>query len=145
VFLRRPGLLVGTTLLSVLVQLAAVVLVWLIGVGLGLSVPLPYYGVLVPLVTLLTLLPVSLNGMGLRELGTVLLLAPLGVGTASAVTLSVLQFAAYSLASLAGGIFYLFGRPRECGVRLAECGGPEDRLPARRECQPSTGEQRRAA
>ena len=33
-----------------------------------------------PVVALLTLLPVSLNGMGVREWGTVLLLAPLGVG-----------------------------------------------------------------
>ena len=43
--------------------------------------PAAYYWVLVPMVSLLTLLPVSINGMGVREGGMVLLLAPLGVGT----------------------------------------------------------------
>jgi len=98
------------TVLSLVVQLANVVLAWLIGEGLGLRIPPLYYGVLIPLVSILTLLPISLNGMGLREGGTVLLLAPLGVSSASAVTLSLLIFAVYTAASLTGGVFYLLGR-----------------------------------
>ncbi len=103
----RRGLL-GVTLLSLVVQLANVVLAWLVGEGLGLPVPPLYYGVLIPLVSILTLLPISLNGMGLREGGTVLLLAPLHIGSASAVTLSLLIFAVYAAASLMGGMVYLF-------------------------------------
>ena len=75
-----PRLFLVTTLLSVVVQAANVIVLWLVGLALGLDVPASYYWVLVPLVTLLTLVPVSLNGMGVREWGTVLLLAPLGVG-----------------------------------------------------------------
>ena len=108
--LRDRRGLVGVTLLSLVVQLANVVLAWLIGEGLGLPVPPLYYGVLVPLVSLLTLLPISLNGMGLREAGTVLLLAPLHISAASAVTLSLLIFAVYTATSLLGGVVYLFGR-----------------------------------
>ena len=100
------------TLLSLVVQLASMVLAWLIGEGLGLHVPPLYYGVLIPLVSILTLLPISLNGMGLREAGTVLLLAPLHISEASAVTLSLLIFAVYTAASLMGGIFYLFDQAR---------------------------------
>jgi uncharacterized membrane protein YbhN (UPF0104 family) len=106
-YLRRPRLLAATTALSAVVQVSNVVVVALIGAGLGLKVQPLYYGVLVPLVTLLTLLPVSLNGMGLREAGTVVLLAPLGVGAAPAVTLSVLTFAVYTAASLFGLPCYL--------------------------------------
>ncbi len=105
----RRGLL-GVTLLSLVVQLANVVLAWLVGEGLGLPVPPLYYGVLIPLVSILTLLPISLNGMGLREAGTVLLLAPLQISSASAVTLSLLLFAVYTVASLLGGAVYMFGR-----------------------------------
>jgi uncharacterized membrane protein YbhN (UPF0104 family) len=105
----RRGLAV-VTLLSLVVQLANSVLAWLVGKGLGLPIPPLYYGVLIPLVSILTLLPISLNGMGLREYGTMLLLAPLGVGSAEAVTLSLLLFAVYTTASLAGGVVYLFGR-----------------------------------
>jgi uncharacterized membrane protein YbhN (UPF0104 family) len=104
----RRGM-VCVTLLSLVVQLANIVLAWLIGEGLGLPVPFLYYGVLIPLVSILTLLPISLNGMGLREGGTILLLAPLHVNEASAITLSLLIFAVYTAASLMGGVVYLFG------------------------------------
>jgi uncharacterized membrane protein YbhN (UPF0104 family) len=107
---HHPGMLFNVTALSAVVQVGNVVVVWLIGEALGLPVSPWYYGVLVPLVTLLTLLPVSVNGMGLREAGTVLLLAPLGIAAADAVTLSFLTFAVYTAASLLGVFFYLFGR-----------------------------------
>jgi len=73
-------------------------------------VPPLYYGVLLPLVSILTLLPISLNGMGLRETSTVFLLAPLHIHSASAVSFSLLLFAVYAAASLIGGLIYLFGR-----------------------------------
>jgi uncharacterized membrane protein YbhN (UPF0104 family) len=110
VYLRHGGVLAAATGLSVVVQLASVVLAWLVGEGLGLPVPFPYYCILSSVVAVLTLLPVSVNGMGLREAGTVLLLAPLGVGPAEAVTLSLLTFAVTALAGLGGSVFYLFGR-----------------------------------
>jgi uncharacterized protein (TIRG00374 family) len=99
-----------TTLLSVFVQGANVVLVWLAGRALGLDVPASYYAILVPIVTLMTLFPISLNGMGVREWGAVLLLAPLGVAQESATALAFLWFLTYSAVSLAGAFFYLFGR-----------------------------------
>jgi uncharacterized membrane protein YbhN (UPF0104 family) len=110
VYLHRPGLLVVSTLLSVVVQFAGVLQVWLIARGLGLAVPLGYMAVVVPLVALLTLIPISVSGMGLREIGMVLLLAPLGVTSAAAVTLSLLTFASCAAISLAGGALYFFGR-----------------------------------
>jgi glycosyltransferase 2 family protein len=108
-YLRDRRGLIAVTILSLVVQVANIVIAWLVGQGLGLQVPPLYYGVLIPLVSVLTLLPISLNGMGLREGGTVLLLAPLGIESAPAVTLSLLIFAVYTAASLAGGVVYLFG------------------------------------
>ncbi|HTU19577.1 MAG TPA: lysylphosphatidylglycerol synthase transmembrane domain-containing protein [Gemmataceae bacterium] len=107
-FRRDRRGMIYVTLLSLVVQLANIVLAWLVGEGLGLEVPFLYYGVLIPLVSILTLLPISLNGMGLREAGTVLLLAPLNVSSATAVTLSLLIFAVYTATSLLGGLVYLF-------------------------------------
>jgi hypothetical protein len=94
----------------VVVQLAGVVQVWLIARGLGLVVPLTYVAVVVPLVALLTMIPISVNGMGLREMGMVVLLGPAGVSSAAAVTLSLLTFASCAVISLAGGVLYFFGR-----------------------------------
>jgi hypothetical protein len=55
------------------------------------------------------LLPISVNGMGVREEATVLFLAPLGIAEGTALTLSVLWFAVCASVSLLGGAVYLFG------------------------------------
>ena len=57
--------------------------------------------------------------MGLREAGTIVLLAPLHVAAGEAVTLAVLTFAVYATASLAGGVVLLLGHfPRFEEVRV---------------------------
>jgi uncharacterized membrane protein YbhN (UPF0104 family) len=103
-------LLVWPTVLSIVVQVANVILVWLVGTALGAPVPASYYWVLVPMVSLLTMLPISVNGMGVREGATAVLLAPLGVAQETAVTLALLWFAVTALVSLSGGVVYLSGR-----------------------------------
>jgi uncharacterized protein (TIRG00374 family) len=115
-FLGRPRLLLTTTFLSLLVQGINVVLVWLIGRAIGAPVPASYYGIVVPMVTLLTLLPISVNGMGVREGGMVLFLAPLGIPSSTALSLALLWFSVFVAASLFGAGIYLFGnfcRPGE--------------------------------
>jgi len=109
VYVRYPKLLLGTGVLSVFVQGANVVIVWVIGDAMGLHVPASYYWIFVPMVTLLTMLPLSLNGMGIREWSTVLFLAPLGVGQNEALCLSILWFTVFTAASLIGGLVYLLG------------------------------------
>jgi uncharacterized membrane protein YbhN (UPF0104 family) len=109
-YLHHPPVLVLSTVYSLLVQVVNVVMVWMIGKGMGLSVPSAYYWVAVPMVTLLTMVPISLNGMGVREYSMVLFLKPLGVAAGTAVSLAFLWFAVYAAASLVGGGVYLFGR-----------------------------------
>ena len=104
-----PRVVIWATLMSILVQLAGVVSLWCVGMALGLEVPFAYYCVLGPMVSLLTLLPISVNGMGVRELGTVAFLTPLAVHEDSAKTLAFLWFAVSVAVSLLGGLVYLFG------------------------------------
>jgi glycosyltransferase 2 family protein len=111
----RPRLILATTFLSLIVQAANVILVWLVGLAIGADVPAGYYWILVPMVTLLTLLP-SVNGIGIREGGVLLFLKPLGVDQPTALTLSFLWFAVFTATSLLGAGIYLFGnfsRPEE--------------------------------
>ena len=101
--------LIESSIMSMLVQIAAVLILWCLGNGLDVDVPVAYYCVLVPLVSLLMLLPISVNGMGVREGGTVLLLMPLGVDESAALTLAFLWFTTGVAVSLLGGVVYLFG------------------------------------
>ena len=110
VYRRHPRLLAGSTALSVLVQAAGVMTVALLGRAVGVPAPLAVYGVAVPMVALLTLLPVSVNGMGVREAGMILFLGPAGVSAATAVTVAFLWFCVQTAAGLAGAGVYLFGQ-----------------------------------
>jgi hypothetical protein len=112
-----------TSIISLGVQAANVLSVWLLGLALGINdVPLVYYWIIVPLVCILTLLPVSVGGMGIREGSMVLLLEPLGVDGDIALCLAMLWFSVLVVLGLCGGVIYLFGRfPRPNLTRSAEC------------------------
>lgn len=114
-FYRRSPALLGTvTLLSFAVQLLNVLLVWCLAGAVGAAVPLTFCCVLMPIVTLLTLAPVSVNGMGVREAATLLLLTPLGVAEGVAITLSLLWFGVFVTAGLVGGACFLADRLPRC-------------------------------
>lgn len=61
-------------------------------------------------------IPISMNGLGLREQLHVALLAPLGVPKEVAVAISLLLFAHLLVASLAGGLLWLRVPPAAAGV-----------------------------
>ncbi len=107
---QNPGVLASTTFLSAVVQAANVLVVWLVGRAIDAPVPASFYWILVPLVAILTLVPISVNGMGVREGATVVLLAPLGVGSGTAISLAFLWFLTYTVVSLTGVGPYLYGR-----------------------------------
>jgi glycosyltransferase 2 family protein len=110
VYRRRPRLVVSSTALSALVQASSVLQVGLLGLAAGVDVPWAMYGVAAPMVALLTLLPVSLNGMGVREAGMVLFMAPAGVPAEAAVAVAFLWFGVQTAAGLLGAGVYLAGR-----------------------------------
>lgn len=105
----QHGTLAVVSALSLFVQLAGIVQVWLLAQALGLEAPWVTFAVVVPLVTLLTLLPVSVNGVGVREAFLVLLLAPIGVPQEGAVALGLLWLAMLASASVLGGLVYVLG------------------------------------
>jgi uncharacterized membrane protein YbhN (UPF0104 family) len=107
-YLHRPLLIAGSMALSVIIQSGNVALVWLVGLAIRAPIPASYYWIMVPMVTLLTILPISLNGMGVREGGTILFLAPLGISHATALSLALLWFSVFTVVSLLGGLLYVF-------------------------------------
>jgi uncharacterized membrane protein YbhN (UPF0104 family) len=116
-FLDRPRFLLITSVLSLLVQAGNVALVWLVGLAIEAPVPGSYYWIVVPMVTLLTLLPVSLNGMGVREGGLVLFLLPVGVPETTALALAFLWFLVFLAAGMCGGALNLFDHFRRSKER----------------------------
>jgi len=106
---RRPGLLAGALGLSLLLNLACVMQVWALARGLGLEVPLPWLLLIVPVVIFLSSIPITPNGLGVREnLYVWMLTVPvIGVSATGALTLSLLAFGGSLLWSLVGGVVYI--------------------------------------
>ena len=63
-----------------------------------------------PIVAVITAIPISVSGIGLRESLFVSLLAPFGVGTAVATLISIIGFLINMVGSLIGGLVFLFYR-----------------------------------
>lgn len=88
----------------------------LVGRAVGLDYGLGTYLVVVPPVTLLTVLPISVAGWGVREGGLLGLFALLGADHAAVLAMSLLYGVVLIGASLPGLVVYLNGRRRQAGA-----------------------------
>lgn len=109
----RPGLAVG--LVSLLIHLVTVATV--LCLARGLAVPLAPLAALylIPPVVLITVLPVTVAGWGLREGAMIAALGYVGIAPADALALSILFGAASLVLGAVGGLAWLAGgaeRPR---------------------------------
>jgi glycosyltransferase 2 family protein len=111
-FRDRRGLFVRLLAVALVVQIARIGVHVLVARALGLDIRLQYFFLLVPLLAVAVSLPVSLNGIGVREGAGIVLFGLVGVGRADAFTL---QFTTYLVAvavSLLGGLVFLARAPR---------------------------------
>ena len=95
---------------SIAVQVLRIVQAWCLGRALGIDAPLAVYFGLIPLILLVMLLPVSINGIGTSQMGFVWFFGRAGVPEAEAFALSVLFVALGVIGNLPGGLLYAFGR-----------------------------------
>jgi hypothetical protein len=104
---RAPGPLAASIALSFLFQGVVILVVFLNAKALSQDVPVLQLAVFVPLISLAGMLPVSVNGLGLREALYVLLFGRIGTPADVALLMALLYFAVTLIASLPGGIVYM--------------------------------------
>ncbi len=105
-FLTDRPLMLKSILISLVVRVMWLLGAWILSLSMGLAVPLSYFFFFIPLIELVRMIPVSIQGLGIRELAFVFFLRPLGVSAAEATVLSLLFFTALTLAGLIGGLLY---------------------------------------
>ena len=98
------GVLFHVLAWSLVVQLLRITQAFILGVGLGMTVPFTYFLLFMPLALLLLLLPISVSGFGLPQAGIVGLLRPMGVEDSVSLALATLIV----LTGLAGNLPGLF-------------------------------------
>lgn len=93
-------------LLSLLIQLLAVVIVWIAALAIDIHAPFGIFLIFVPLINLSIMVPLTINGIGLRESLFYLLFSQIGFPVELAVSLSLVTFFVYLLTAIPGSILY---------------------------------------
>jgi glycosyltransferase 2 family protein len=109
---HRSAIVMGV-LLSLVVHLIQAWMHVVMGRALNLVIPFSFSLIVYPLVGTFAAIPISLNGIGLREGGYVLLLGLIGITTENGIAFGLLLFMIVALDSLIGGLVFLVKRSRK--------------------------------
>jgi uncharacterized protein (TIRG00374 family) len=102
---HKPKLLY-ILIISFLFQFVRVFVTYAGSLALNQNVDLVYFFIFVPLIVLVSLLPISVGGIGVREGAFVYFFAQVGMSTAEAFTLSLLLYVLNLIVILPGGVIY---------------------------------------
>ncbi|MFT4571588.1 MAG: uncharacterized membrane protein YbhN (UPF0104 family) [Candidatus Binatia bacterium] len=105
-FWRDRGLLFRAAWVSAGFHVLQVLALIVLGAAVGMDVDWRYYFIFHPLVTILSALPISLAGLGIREMGYLWFLERQGVDHATAVAFGLGWFVVLTASSLFGGLVY---------------------------------------
>ncbi len=101
-YMRRPLALIPAIILSFLLQAALAVCQYLLARGLGLHLSLATFMLCVPIANVFASLPITLNGLGVREAAYVVLFGYAGLARPDVIALGLLWFASTMLGGLTG-------------------------------------------
>jgi uncharacterized protein (TIRG00374 family) len=119
-FSRARASLVANFVLSLVFQLLLIVHFWLIQFAFGQDVSFVTYLAVVPLVFCVMMLPIGINGIGVREGAFVWLMRHADMDTDVAVAISLMSYAVAVGQGLVGGAWHLVRELRERGEPEAD-------------------------
>lgn len=102
-FPKERDTFLRASLISVSFHFVQIFMNLLIAKELAVDVPLGYLFAVVPLINIASAMPISVNGLGIRETGYIFLLAPLGVSNEVAVAFGAIWILVVTLVSSLGG------------------------------------------
>ena len=117
--------IVGALAVSIAFNLLQAVWWYTTGLALGYEIDYVYYLLVVPVLSLMLILP-SIGGLGVREVAAPLLFAPAGLSPEQAIALTLVVFGLERLSGLLGGLLYLYAIVRD-RTRQTETTGPVKR------------------
>lgn len=106
-FRGERATLFSALILSFLLQINVVVHYYLIGLSMDFDISLLSYFLIIPVVTIVLMLPISINGIGVREGIFALFLAGYGIAKAESVAFVWIGFAMVLVQSVLGGVLYI--------------------------------------
>ncbi len=138
---RNPQSVLAALLLSLIFDLALMVCNYLNALAIGHPVELKYFFIFIPIISIVTMLPISLYGLGLREYSFILLFGQVGVSREPALLIAILALIVPAIASLPGGVAYLLVTRRSASSASVTAGAVQrdDQATANAEAATSRG------
>lgn len=113
---RKPRLAAATLAVTFVSQVAFILMAWMGGRSLGIAeAAWWHYFVMIPIIQVVTALPISVAGWGVGEGAYKELFALVGADPARAVALSLMSKLVAIAYGLPGGVFFALGRRRKTG------------------------------
>ncbi len=108
IFRHHKRMIINNLICSLLIQVVVPVTFFIIALSLGIRINIIYFFVFIPIISAISLLPISLGGLGLRDAMTIFFFAKAGMSQGSAFAMSLLGFSFILISGLIGGLIYVF-------------------------------------
>ncbi|MDP2941160.1 MAG: lysylphosphatidylglycerol synthase transmembrane domain-containing protein [Candidatus Omnitrophota bacterium] len=96
-----------SVIISILIQLEGPVVFAITALSLGLKIKFIYFLIFLPIIGAITLLPISIGGLGLRDATTIYFLGKVGIVKDMAFAMSLLNFSFILVYGAIGGLIYV--------------------------------------
>jgi uncharacterized protein (TIRG00374 family) len=108
VFFQNKKIFFLVIIVGIVSWFPPIVYAYLLALSLGISVDLTFFVIVIPIISLLDLLPISISGIGTRDAALIFLFGLQGIPPESAVAFSLLYlFMSYWLVALVGALFWI--------------------------------------
>ncbi|MBU1999210.1 MAG: lysylphosphatidylglycerol synthase transmembrane domain-containing protein [Candidatus Omnitrophota bacterium] len=108
-FRNKKRIIVLNLFTSLLIQGISPIVYYIVALSFGIKTNIIYFFIFLPIVSSVTMLPISLGGLGVRDLLIIFLLGKIGISKDLAFALSLVNFVFLVIYSSAGGLIYVLG------------------------------------
>ncbi len=99
--------LISAFFLSLSIQAIRIILTWLAGLSVGITLELSYFVLFVPFIALISMIPFSIGGLGIQEGSFVYFFSLTGVSSAKVLGMAILVRILIIASVSPGGLIYL--------------------------------------
>ncbi|MBI4707283.1 MAG: flippase-like domain-containing protein [Candidatus Omnitrophica bacterium] len=106
-FRNKEKTIAGNLIFSLLIQIVAPLSFYTIALSLGVKINVIYFLIFLPIIGAITMLPISIGGLGLRDATTIFFFTKVGMSKDLAFAMSLLNFSFILFIGAVGGIIYV--------------------------------------
>jgi uncharacterized protein (TIRG00374 family) len=108
IFRDKKRLLFKNFLISCIIQSSIVIATYLVALSVGAQSRMIYFFVIVPVIGVISTLPITIGGLGLRDASSILFFSKIGIPSNIAFSISLISFSFVTILGVIGGLVYAF-------------------------------------